>query len=156
QARLRTAAARRVAEQVAAGFFVHKRFTSAQSTEREAMAALERSDHGAAMRLFAEAQSEYQVVAQEAKREEARDRQLAPLKANLEQAHAAVTARRQQALAAEADQLARDIFHQAESRQVEGDGLARHQDLVAAAQAYRDAAERYGEAILRARAARGQ
>jgi Protein kinase domain len=156
QARLRMAAAKRAAEKVGAGFFVHNLFSSAQSTEREAMAALERSDHEAAMRLFAESQSRYQVAAQEAKREEETARQLAPLKASLEQAHATVTARRQQALAAAADQLAQDVFYQAESRQVEGDGLARRQDLVAAAQAYRDAAERYGEAILRARAARGK
>jgi hypothetical protein len=154
QARLRMAAARRGAEQVAAGFFAHKRFTAAQSMEREAVAALERSDHATALRLFGGAQVEYQVAAQEAKREEERDRQLAPLRADLQQAHAAVTARREQAIAADAEQLAADVFLQAESRQLEGDGLAKRQDVVAAARAYRDATERYGEAILRARAAR--
>ena len=154
QARLRMAAAKRAAEQVAAGFFAHKRFTSAQSKEREGMAALGKSDYGAAIRLLAEAQSEYQTAVPEARQEAERDRQLAPLKASLEQAHAAAAARRQQALAAEADRLAQDVFDQAQARQVEGDGLANRQDLAAAARAYQDAAERYGEAMLRARAAR--
>jgi hypothetical protein len=60
------------------------------------------------------------------------------------------------ALATDAETLARDAFNRAQVRQVEGDGLARRQDLTGAAQAYRDAAERYGEAIARARAARGR
>ena len=46
------------------------------------------------------------------------------------------------------------VFHQAQARQVEGDGLAARQDLAGTTQAYRDAADRYGEAIVRARAAR--
>jgi hypothetical protein len=156
QARLRMTAAKRGAEQVAARFFAHKRFTSAQSKERDGMAALGLSAYGAAIRLLGEAQSEYDAAAQEARQEAERDRQLAPLKASLEQAHAAVAARRQQALAADAEHLARDVFDQAQGRQVEGDGLAKRQDLAAAAQAYRDAAERYGEAILRAQAARAR
>jgi hypothetical protein len=147
-------AAKRAAEQAAAGFFAHKRFTSAQGKERDGMAALGLPAYGTAIRLFAEAQSEYQAAVQEARQEAERDRQLAPLKSGLEQAHGAAAARRQQALAAEADHLARDVFDQAQARQVEGDGLANRQDLAAAAQAYRDAADRYGEATLRARAAR--
>jgi len=78
------------------------------------------------------------------------------LKANLDQAHASAAARRQQALTAEADNLAKDVFDQAQARQVEGDGLASRKDLAAAARAYQDAAERYGEAVLRARAAPGK
>jgi hypothetical protein len=154
QARSRMATAKRAAEQVAAGFFAYKRFTSAQSKERAGIAALGQSDYGAALRLLVEAQSEYQAAVQEARRESERDGQLAPLTASLEQAHAAAAAQRQQALAAEAHHLAKDVFYQAQARQVEADGLENRQDLAAAARAYQDAAERYGEATLRARAAR--
>ena len=90
----------------------------------------------------------------EAPREEEKERQLARLRSSLDQAHAAAAGRRQQALAAEADQLARDLFDQAQARQVEGDGLASRKELAAAVRAYQDAAERYGEAAIRARAAR--
>ena len=154
QAQLRMSAAKRSAEQVAAGFYAHKRFYSAQSKERDGMAALGQSDYGKAIRLLVEAQSEYQAAVPEATREAEKRGQLAPLTASLEQAHAAAAAQRQQALAAAADHLAKDVFDQAQARQVEADGLENRQELAAAAQAYRDAAERYGEATLRARAAR--
>jgi hypothetical protein len=154
RARTTMGAARRAAEKVAAGFFAHRRFASAQEKEREGLAALDRSEYTEATRLFAEAQSEYQISVPEAVQEAERERQLAPARASLEQAHEAVDARRREALAADAERLARDVFDQAQARQVEGDGLAGRQDLGAAAQAYRDAAERYGEAIRRARAAR--
>ena len=154
EAQLRVAAAKRSAEQVAAGFYAYKRFTSAQSKERDGMVALGQSDYGKAIRLLVEAQSEYQAAVPEARREAERRGQLAPLTASLEQAHAAAAARRQQALAATADHLAKDVFDQAQARQVEADALESRQELAAAAQAYRDAAERYGEATLRARAAR--
>jgi hypothetical protein len=154
QARIRMTAARQAAERVAAGFYARKRFASAQSKERDGVAALGKLDYATAVGLFAEAQAEYQAAMAEAPREEDNERQLAQLRAGLDQAHAAVAARRQQALAAEADQLARDLFDQAQARQVEGDGLASRKDLAAAARAYRDAAERYGEAAARARATR--
>ena len=118
-------AARQAAERVAAGFYARNRFNSAQSKEREAMAALGRSDYAAAVGLFGQAQSEYQAATAEAPREEENERQ-----------------------------LARDLFDQAQIRQVEGDGLASRKELAAAARAYQDAAERYGEATARARAAR--
>jgi hypothetical protein len=156
QARARAAAAKRGADQAAAAFYANRTFTAAQGKEREGLSALARSDFAAAAQLLGEAQAGYQAAAQEARREEERDRKLAPLKETLQEAHAAVTARREQALAADAENLARDAFDRAQARQVEGDGLARRQDLTGAAQAYRDAAERYGEAIARARAARAR
>jgi hypothetical protein len=139
---------------VAAGFYARKRFGSAQGKERDGLAALGKADYAAAAGLFAAAQAEYQAAAVEAPREEENERQLARLRTGLDQAHAAAAARRQQALAAGADQLARDLFDQAQARQVEGDGLASRKDLVAAARAYQDAAARYEEATARARAAR--
>ncbi|HYS16488.1 MAG TPA: protein kinase [Candidatus Binatia bacterium] len=154
QARIRMTAARQAAERVAAGFYARKRFASAQGKERDGVAALGKSDYATAVGLFAEAQAEYQAAMAETPREEDSERQLAQLRAGLDQAHAAVAARRQQALAAEADQLARDLFDQAQAKQVEGDGLASRKDLAAAARAYRDAAESYGEAAARARATR--
>lgn len=120
------------------------------------MAALQKSDYGGAIGLFAEAQSEYQAAVKEAGQEEERVRQLAVARTGLDQAHALVAARRQEALAAEADNLARDLFDQAQARQVEGDGLVNRKDLAGAARAYREAAERYGEAALKARAARAR
>ena len=154
QARSRMIAARRAAEQAAAGFYARKRFTAAQSKERDGMAAHGKSDFAAATGRFTEAESEYQASVKEAAVEAEKDAQLAVLKASLDQAHASVAARRQQALAAEADNLARDLFDRAQARQVEGDELAGRKDLAGAARAYREAAARYGEAMVRARAAR--
>jgi tetratricopeptide (TPR) repeat protein len=154
QAKARMTAARHAAEQAAAGFYARKRFSSAQGKERDGMTALGKSDYAAAAGLFTEAQSDYQAAVKESVLEADLTAQLAVLRTNLDQAHAAVAARRQQALAAGADNLARDLFDRAQARQVEGDELASRKDLAGAARAYREAAERYGEAMSRARAAR--
>jgi hypothetical protein len=154
RAQSRMTAARQAAERVAAGFHARARFASAQSKERDGVAAMGRGDYAAAGSLFTEAQAEYQAALAEVPREEEKERQLALLRSDLDQAHAAVAARRRQALAAEADQLARASFDQAQARQVEGDGLASRKELAAAARAYRDAAEGYADAERRARAAR--
>jgi hypothetical protein len=154
QARSRMTAAKQAAERVAAGFHARARFTSAQSKERDGVAAMGRGEYAAAGRLFTEAQAEYQAALAEVPREEEKERQLTLLRSSLDQAHATVAARRRQALAAEADQLARDAFDQAQARQVEGDSLSSRKDLAGAARAYLDAAEGYGEAERRARAAR--
>jgi hypothetical protein len=156
QARLRMAEARRAAERVAAEFFARKRFEAAQSKERDGMSALGRSDYAAAIGLFTEARSEYQAAAQEAPAEEEKDRQRAALKASLDEAQAAAAARRQEALAAEADKVARDVFDRAQARHVAGDRLASRQDLAGATRAYQEAADRYAEAVIRARAVRGR
>jgi serine/threonine-protein kinase len=154
RARSRMTAAKQAAERVAAGFYARARFASAQSKERDGAAAMGRAEYAAAGSLFTEAQAEYQAALAEVPREEEKERQLALLRSGLDQAHAAVAAQRRQALAAEADQLARDAFDQAQARQVEGDGLAGRKELAAAARAYRDAAEGYAAAERRARAAR--
>jgi serine/threonine-protein kinase len=154
QARSRMTAAKQAAERAAAGFYARARFTSAQSKERDGLAAMGRREYAAAGRLFTEAQAEYQAALAEVPREEERERQLALLRTGLDQAHAAVAARRQEALAAEADQLARDAFDQAQARQIDGDSLASRKELAAAARAYREAAEGYAQAERRARAVR--
>lgn len=154
QARSRMTAAKQAAERVAAGFYARPRFTSAQSKERDGVAAMGRGEYAAAGSLFMAAQAEYQAALAAVPREEEKERQLGLLRSGLDQAHATVAARRQQALAAEADQFARDAFDRAQARQVEGDGLASRSELAAAARAYRDAAEDYAEAERRARAGR--
>ena len=120
------------------------------------MTALAKSDYAAAMGLFTEARAEYQAALQEVPAEEEKERQKSLLQANLDQAHAAAAARRQDALAAEADKVARDVFDQAQAKQVEGDNLVSRKNLVAATRAYQEAADRYGEAVVRAKAVRGR
>jgi len=154
QARARTMTARREAERVAAAFYASKLFAAAQAKEEEGGAALGRSDVAAAIKLLAEAQSQYQAAAVEAKRETDREWQLAPLKASVEQARAKARTRREEAIAAEADRLAKDIFAAAQAKHVEADGLAARQSFAAAARAYEEATERYAEASAAGRAAR--
>jgi len=147
QARSAMVAAKSGAEQVAAGFFANRRYASAQGKERDGLAAFKQSDYVAAGRLLLEAQAEYQAAAEDARRE-------APLRISLDRAQSAANAQRQQALAAQADDLAKDLFDLAQARHGEADGLSKRQDLDAAARAYQDAAERYREATLQARASR--
>ena len=154
QARLRTAEAKRAAERVVAQFFARKRFEAAQSKERDGMTALGKSDYATAIGLFTEARTEYLAAAQEAPAEEEKARQQTVLRSTLDEAHAAAAARRQEALSAEADKVAREVFDQAQAKQVEGDRLVSRNNLIAATGAYKEAAERYAEATVRARAVR--
>jgi predicted Ser/Thr protein kinase len=154
QARARMSAARRAAEQAAAGFFARTLFASAQAKERDGIRALEQSDDESAIRWLNDAQSLYQTAALEARREADAERQLAPVKAALEESRATVAASRQQALKAEAEQLAKGVFAAAQARHVQADGLVDRRDLAAAVQAYQDAAEGYRQAMLRAQSAR--
>ena len=154
QARLRTAEAKRAAERVVAQFFARKRFEAAQSKERDGMTALGKSDYAAAIGLFTEARTEYLAAAQAAPAEEEKARQQTVLRSTLDEAHASAAARRQEALSAEADKVAREVFDQAQAKQVEGDRLVSRNDLIAATRAYKEAAGRYAEAIVRARAVR--
>jgi serine/threonine protein kinase len=156
QARLRMVEAKRAAERVAAEFFARKRFEAAQGKERDGMTALGKSDYAAAIGRFTEARAEYQAALQEVPAEEEKERQRSLVQANLDQAHAAAATRRQEALVAEADKVARDVFDQAQAKQVEGDNLVSRKNLAAATRAYQEAADRYGEAVVRARAVRGR
>jgi hypothetical protein len=150
RARTEMSTARRAAEQAAANFFAHRLFVSAQAKAADADTAFARSDYQGASRMFGEAQRAYQAASEQAKRQADEDRRLAPLKAALEEARAAVAERRRQAIAAQGDRLAKTTFDRAQARHVEADGLADRQELSAATQAYRDAANRYGDAIRQA------
>ena len=154
QARARMMTARREAERAAATFYAPKLFAAARGKEEEGTQALGRSDLGAALRLLGEARSEYQAAAVEAKRETEKEWQLAPLKASVEQARARTRARRDEALAAEGDRLAKELFAAAQAKHVEADGLAARQNFAAAARTYEEAAEQYAQAAAAGRSAR--
>ncbi len=126
---------------------------NAQAKETEGAEALRRSEYGSAIRLLAEARSDYQAAEQEARREADKEHQIAPLRASVEQARDTALTRRGQALAADAARLATDLLHAAETKHAEGDSLAARQSFAAAARAYDEAAERYAEAARRAQAA---
>ncbi len=69
--------AKQAAERVAAAFYARNRFASAQTKERDGMAALGKSNYAAAADLFSAAQSDYQAATAEAPQEEEKERQLA-------------------------------------------------------------------------------
>jgi predicted Ser/Thr protein kinase len=142
QTKARVASVRRAAEEVAAAFYAPKRFSSARSKEEEAAAALVRADYESAVRLFGEAQSEYQAAAQEAKPGADAARQ----EATVQESRGATIARRTEARAAGAERLAKEVFEAAQSKHVEADRLDKARDFSTAAQAYRDAAKLYQEA----------
>src|SRR5262249_25174394 len=67
---------------------------------------------------------------------------------------AGVASAREQALRSGADRLAKEPFDVARAKEAEAAGLEGQQQLAAAAQVYQDAAQRYGEAVSRARVVR--
>jgi hypothetical protein len=125
QTRLAVAKAQQDAEQVAA----------ARQAEAARVAAAEQVRVAALQRQRAEAE-------------------VASLKSGVEQVRSRVAARREQAVKAEADRLAKDLFDVAHAKQIEADGLLSRQNFAAASQAYQDAQERYMEATLRAQVVR--
>ena len=141
---------RRAAEQAGANFYAHKLFVSAQAREREGIAALGRSDQASALQMLIEAEAAYAAAAEAARREAETERQLAPVKAALEEAQAKASTSRKQALTAEADRVVKDLFHAAQARHVQADDLLARQNLPGATQAYLDAADRYGAATRQA------
>jgi hypothetical protein len=155
QAGAQAASTRRAAEHAGAPFYTPELWASAQAKEREGTAALRRSDYAAAIRLLGQARSDYQTAAREARREADVERQAAPLRSKVEQARGTALAQRRQALAAGAEQRATDLLRAAEAKHTEADGLAARQNLAEAAGAYEQAAQRYGEAALRAQAPSG-
>lgn len=72
------------------------------------------------------------------------------LKATVEESKGRALMRREQAVKADANRLAKDLFSAAEKKLAEADAQARSQGFEAANRTYQDAAERYMEAGLRA------
>ena len=105
QARDRMTVARRTAEQAGPSQRGTSLLASAKAKEREAGAALARSDFGAAEKSFRAAESAYQAAAQEAKKEES----------EAQQQVAALT--REEAVRIEANRLAKDVFDAAQAKQ---------------------------------------
>ena len=91
------------------------------------MTALGKSDYAAAIGLFAEARPSTRP---RCRRRRPRRRGTASVPAcetNVDQAHAVGRGTTPGGLAAEADKVARDVFDQAQAKQVEGDGLVKPQ-----------------------------
>jgi hypothetical protein len=153
QAEAQVAGARRAAEKAAATFFAPKLFEAAQAKERDGAEALRRSDYNTAARLLADARADYQAAAQQARTEADSERQIAPVKAGVEQARDRALSRRRQALAADAERLAMDLLRAAELKHAEADRLATRQSFQAAERAYSEAADRYADAAHRAQTA---
>ena len=150
QARERMTAARRAAVQASAARYAPKLFATAQSKDTDASAALGRSDWSGALRLFGDARADYQAAVQEARRESEREGR------QVEQTRTAMLARREEAMKAGADRLAKDAFDAAQARQGQADDLVARQNFAAALPAYQDATERYGDAGRQAKAAQAK
>src|SRR4030095_4296419 len=73
---------------------------------------------------------------------------------NVEQGRSRALVRREEALKAEANRLAKDVFDAAQATQTEAEGLSGRQNYHGASLAYQDAAERYMEATQRAQGVR--
>ncbi|PYN93730.1 MAG: hypothetical protein DMD91_29475 [Candidatus Rokuibacteriota bacterium] len=84
----------------------------------------------------------------------AAEKQLALLKSTAEEARARTMMRREQAVKADADRLARNLFGLAEGKLAEADAHAKNQTLAAATRAYQEGADRYAQATSQARAVR--
>jgi hypothetical protein len=119
---------------------------SARAREREGQAAFDREDLARARQAFQAAESDYQAAAQESGR--AAEAAGADL---VSQARQAASEQRRVAQSAGADMLAREIFDGGAGRVREAEALARDRKWSQAADAYRDAAERYAAAGQRVR-----
>jgi hypothetical protein len=153
-ARTRLTSVKRAAEQAAAGFYAPRMLASARAKELDGVEALGRSDYDSAVRLLDEARATYEAAVEGARRDAETEKQLGPVKASVTEWRAATIARWEEALAMQADHLARNIFERAQARHVEADGLAGGQSFAAAVQAYQEAAKDYEAATRRARSAR--
>jgi tetratricopeptide (TPR) repeat protein len=169
--------ARRTAEQAAAPRYAAKTFGLAQQKEDDGRQRLDRREFESAEARLREAAKDYDAALQEAQKAAEAERQSIAARQRQEAERQAVAARqrqeaeeaaaaarrstsemrvraladRDQAVKAGAEMLAKDLFASATARESEGDRLAGAQDIVAARQAYQDAAERYLEAGRRAK-----
>jgi len=140
QAQGHVASARQAAEQAGARKYAPKLFAAAQAREADASTALDGTNYSVATKGFGDARSTYDAAAQEAKREKG------SLFSALEAAHRDALDRRGEAVKADAEGLAKDVFESGRRKEAEADELARREDLPAAAQGYREAAKGYAAA----------
>jgi hypothetical protein len=169
--------ARRTAEQAAAPRYAARAFGLAQQKEDDGRQRLDRREFEGAEARLREAARDYDAALHEAQRaaeverqalaarqRQEAERQAAAARQRQEAEEAAAAARRSttemrtralanrdQAVKGGAEALAKDVFASATARESEGDRLAGAQDMVAARQAYQDAADRYLEAGRRAK-----
>ncbi len=174
------ATARRNAERGAASRYAAESFALAQQKENEARKILDRQQYQNAESRFREVTRQYEAALQEAQRaaeaerqatvarqrqqqEAEAERQAALARQRQRDADQAVARRatdemrskaladRDQAVKAGAEVVAKELFAAAAAKEGEGERLAAGQNLVAATQAYRGAAEGYTEATRRAK-----
>jgi hypothetical protein len=140
------------AEKAAAERAASERAAAAERAASERAAAAERERAASAQRQQLEAE---QAREREARREsETQQRQVALLRANAEESRGRAVSRREQAVKADAERFAKDVFHAAEAKLSEADGQVKSQSFAAASRAYHDAADRYVEASMRAQGVR--
>jgi len=149
------ATARSAAEDAGARQHVPEFLDRLEAKERDASAALNRREYGLAVRLFDEVGADYQTAARQAQRVvHAARRELSALGVSVEQARARMHIRRTDAVAAEAERLAKPLYDAAQAKHVEADSLATSANLTATREAYQEASERYVDAELKAKAVR--
>ncbi len=159
--------ARQGAEQAEAPKLAPPQWARATGIERDAEAALKRREFDRAKTLWGQAEEAYRRAEAEARQKATAA--LPPPKAvpaptpapdtsaarqAVERARAAVVSNREQALRSGADRLAKEVIDVARAKEAEASALEGQQQFAAATQAYQDAAQRYGEAVSRARVAR--
>jgi predicted Ser/Thr protein kinase len=164
----RAQGARQAAEQTEAAKRAPPLWARATGIERDAEVALKRQDFDRAQTLWGQAEEAYRRAEAEARQQKA-TAALPPPKAApppapppdtsaarqaVERARSAVMANREQALRSGADRLAKELVDVARAKEAEASALEGQQQFVAATQAYQDAAQRYWEAVSRARIAR--
>jgi tetratricopeptide (TPR) repeat protein len=126
QARGAMQIARRAADQATADKYAPTLIAAGLAKERDGQTAVGRSDYDLAIRHFRDAQADYQAAAQaaaqEAKKEETRQ-QVAALQTSTDQSRKEMEARRDQAVKAEADRLAKNLFDAGQTKQAEATTL---------------------------------
>jgi Protein kinase domain len=162
----RAEAARQGAEQTDAAKLTPGLWARATGIEREAETALKRQDFDRAQILWGQAEEAYRRAEAEAQKRAVAVPPPPPMKVvppapdtsaarqAVERARATVMSNREQALRSGADRLAKDLIDVARAKEAEAAALEGQQQFAAATQAYQDAAQRYGEAVSRARVAR--
>ncbi len=175
------AIARRNAERGAASRFAAESFALAQQKENEARKILDRQQYQNAESRFREVTRQYEAALQEAQRgaeaekqaavarqrqqqeaaeaerqaalarQRQRDAEQAAARRTTDEMRAKAHADRDLAVKSGADVLAKDLFAAATAKEGEGERLVAGQNLVAATQAYRNAAEGYADATRRAK-----
>ncbi len=146
----RAAADRALADKAAADRATAEKAAAEKAAADRAAAEKAAAERAAAEKAAAEKADADKLVAEKAAAERAAADRVAALRRDAESHRSGTEQTRTRAVRAEAEQLARDLFAAAQTKQAEADGLLRRQEYAAASKAYDEAGERYMEAALRA------